>query len=50
MKIEVKENDIRLDKYVSLNSDYSRSTIEKMLDESYILVNDKIEKASYKVK
>lgn len=46
----VEENDIRLDKYLANKSEYSRSQIEKMLDQDCITVNDKVEKASYKVK
>ena len=47
MKIVVEENQIRLDKYLSLNTDYSRSLILKMIKDGYILVNNKIEKPSY---
>ncbi len=53
MKIIVtqnQENQERLDKYLANNTEYSRSTITKMLDSDYITVNGKIEKASYKVK
>ena len=50
MKIIVNENQVRLDKYLANNTEYSRATILKMLEEKYILVNDKAEKASYKVK
>jgi len=50
MEIRVKEQSERLDKYLASNTDFSRSLIMKMLDEDYILVNDKKEKASYKVK
>ena len=50
MKIIVNENQVRLDKYLANNTEYSRATILKMLEEKYILVNDKEEKASYKVK
>lgn len=50
MKITVTENKERLDKYLANNTEYSRSTITKMLEKDYITVNDKIEKASYKVK
>ena len=49
MKIKVLENQERLDKYLANNTEYSRATITKMLDQELILVNDKIEKASYKV-
>lgn len=42
---------IRLDKVVTqLNNEISRMMVKKLLDENKILVNDKIEKASYKVK
>lgn len=42
---------IRLDKVITiLNQDLSRSMIQKMLDDGKILVNGKIEKASYKTK
>ena len=50
MLITVTEENIRLDKYLANNTEYSRSTIMKMLDSDYILVNGKKEKPSYKVK
>lgn len=50
MKIIVKEEMIRLDKYLASTTEYSRSLIEKMLDEGFILVNGEKQKASYKVK
>ncbi len=50
MKIIVEEEMTRLDKYLASTTDYSRSLIEKMLDEGFILVNGKKQKASYKVK
>lgn len=50
MKIIVTENQVRLDKYLANNTEHSRSTIIKMLDNDFIKVNGKIEKASYKVK
>lgn len=50
MKITVTENKERLDKYLANNTEYSRSTITKMLEKDYITVNGKVEKASYKVK
>lgn len=49
MNLEVKENDIRLDTYIAKELDISRSKIKKLLEEDKILVNDKVEKASYKV-
>ncbi len=50
MEIKVEENNIRLDKYLMNNTEYSRSKLQKMIDEGYILVNDKIVKASYSVR
>lgn len=50
MKIVVNQSQERLDKYLANNTDYSRSTIIKMLENDFILVNNKKEKASYKVR
>ena len=50
MEIVVKQEDERLDKYLAANTEYTRSIISKMLDEGYITVNGKKEKASYKVR
>ena len=51
MEIVVKENNqIRIDKYLMNVQDMSRSKIQKMIDEDYILVNNKSVKASYVVK
>ena len=47
--VENSEN-IRLDKYLSNNTDISRTLISKMIDEGFILVNGKNTKANYKVK
>ena len=50
MEIVVKENNqMRIDKYL-MNQDISRSKIKKMIDNGYILVNNKSVKASYIVK
>lgn len=49
MKIKVQESDIRLDKYLSENTDYSREFIQKLIHDERILVNEKKQKASYKV-
>ena len=49
MKIVSKEEGIRLDKYLSLNTDYSREHILKMIKSDFIKVNGKVEKPSYKV-
>ncbi len=51
MKLEVKNDfDIRLDLFLSKNTNLSRSKIQKLLTDDLILVNERIEKASYKVK
>ncbi len=50
MKIIVAEANERLDKYLANNTEHSRSTIMKMLDGGFITVNEKNEKASYKVR
>lgn len=50
-KIEVETENIRLDKAIAmLDTELSRSMIQKMLDDNKILVNKKVEKASYKTK
>ena len=51
--MEIKVDDysgIRIDKYLMNNTDYSRSKIQKMIDEGYILVNGDKVKVSYNVK
>jgi len=50
MKIVVDKEDIRIDKYISDYTEYSRETITKMLKEEYILVNGNLVKPSYKTK
>ena len=50
MKIEVNKEDIRIDKFISDNTNYSREFITKMIKEQYILVNGLSIKPSYKVK
>ena len=41
---------LRIDKYLAECTDYSRSTIQKMIDNSFIKVNDKIVKSNYILK
>ena len=41
MEIKVEEKDIRIDRYLVENLDYSRSKIEKLIKNKDILVNDK---------
>ena len=48
MKLVVEQDNIRIDKYLSDNIEYSREFITKMLKEGFILVNDKAVKPSYK--
>lgn len=50
IKVENLDKPIRLDKYLSEKTDYSRSKIEEMIDAGLVLVNDKIEKRSFQVK
>lgn len=50
MEIEVKENLTRIDKFLVDYMDESRSTIAKMIDNSFILVNGNKVKANYVVK
>jgi len=50
MKLVVDKEEIRIDKYLSDNTEFSRELITKMLKEEYILVNDKKVKPSYKTK
>ena len=49
-KIVVNENIDRLDKYLSNNTEHSRSLLTKLINKGFVLVNGKKEKASYKVK
>jgi len=51
--MEVRVNDInneRIDKYLSNNTELSRTLISKMIEDEYILVNGKKTKNNYKVK
>ena len=50
MKIIVENNGERLDKYISeKNSELSRAMVQKLIEDKQILVNNKLQKASYKV-
>ena len=40
---------LRIDKYISENTNMTRSTIQRMIENGKILVNGKISKVSYKV-
>lgn len=48
MKLIVEEANVRIDKYLGINTDYSRELITKMLKEKYIMVNKEVVKPSYK--
>ncbi len=50
MQIIVSEENIRIDKYLSNNTTYSRELITKMLKDEYVLVNSKSVKPSYLIK
>ena len=50
MEIRVNNDNVRIDKYLIDKTDYSRSKIQKMIDNGSILVNDKTIKSSYVVK
>ena len=43
-------NNVRLDSYISANSDLSRSMVQKLIKNGNVFVNGKKEKESYKVK
>lgn len=48
---KVKEEGIRLDKAIAqIDTELSRALIQKLIEDEKVLVNEKIEKASYKVK
>ena len=49
-KLIIKEENIRLDQYLSNNLNISRSKIQKLLKQNKIIVNGKVEKSSYLVK
>lgn len=50
MKLVVDKENIRIDKYLGENTEFSREVITKMLKEEYILVNGKTTKPSYKIR
>ena len=49
MRLVAKESDIRLDIYLSNNTDYSRSKIKNMIKNMDVLVNDEEISPSYKI-
>ena len=50
MIIDEENKGLRLDKYLTSNTEYTRSKIQKMIDNNKILVNGKSVKASYVLK
>lgn len=50
MELIVNEAGARIDKYISLNTDFARSKISKLFNDGFVTVNGNISKASYKVK
>ena len=46
----VAQEEKRIDKYLAENTDYSRSIIQKMIDDGFIKVNNKTIKANYMLK
>ena len=49
-EIDLEDSGKRIDSYLMNNTDFSRSKIQKMLEEGYIKVNNNIIKCSYKIK
>ena len=49
MEIVSNVENVRIDKYLSDNTEYSREFIQKLIENNLVLVNDKKVKASYKV-
>ncbi len=50
MKLVVNKDNVRIDKYISDTTDYSRELVTKMIKDGFILVNNKNIKPSYQVK
>lgn len=50
MEVKVTEENERIDKYIAKATDLSRTLISKMIDNGFILVNNKKTKNNYKVK
>ena len=49
MRIIVEEGNKRIDAYLSQNTEYSRTAIQRLIQEEKIKINNKEEKSSYKV-
>ena len=50
MKLIVNEGGIRIDKYLAMNTEFSRELITKMINDNFVMVNENNIKPSYKVK
>lgn len=50
MELIVEEGNLRIDKYLAEKTEFSRSTIAKMIENEFILVNDKKTKNNYLIK
>ena len=50
MNLEVNENNVRLDVYLTNNTELSRTKIQKLIKEGNVLVNNKVCPSNYKVK
>ena len=50
MELLVEEGNLRIDKYLAANTEYSRSLIAKMVENEYVLVNGKKTKNNYILK
>lgn len=50
MSIEVEKENLRLDQYLAEMLPVTRSKIQKLIKNGFVLVNDKVEHASYQVK
>ena len=49
IKVVSDDENIRIDKYLASKLDYSREFISKLIGQGFVLVNEKVVKASYKV-
>ena len=50
MELVVEEDNKRIDSYIAENTELSRVTVQRLIDEEKIRVNGKTPKSSYKVK
>lgn len=50
MRLHSTKSQIRLDKYLTEETEFSRATVKKMIEESLVTVNGSVVKANYKMK